>query len=107
MGLAAAIAFGSISVGRIAPSPDDAAYAAVPMVEERFLLRCLQPGEAAELILPLLGRSSSVLVPGHAPRVLVVRAMQSQLREVRSLLGRYESAGSMACPMRPTPAPAR
>ena len=105
VGVAAAIAFGSMFVGRIVLSADVPAYAAVPTVEERFLLRCLQPAEAAELIRPLLERSATVYSLERAPRVLSVRAAPAQIREVRSLLDWYEGTGSTACPTRPAPPP--
>lgn len=74
-----------------------------PVVEEAFLLRCLSPGEAAELVRPLLGlRTNTVVIsPEHAPRVLTIRGTPDQLREVRALLDRYEAAGSAACPVAP------
>lgn len=83
-----------------------AAPAAAPMVQEAFLLRCLSPGEAAELIRPVLGlRTNSVVYsPAHAPRVLTIHATPAQIRNVRSVLDRYEGAGSPACARGPAPA---
>jgi hypothetical protein len=70
---------------------------AAPIVEEAFLLRCLSPGQAAELIRPLLrlAENSVVYSSEHAPRVLTVGATPAQMRDVRSLLDRYE--GPAAC----------
>ena len=72
------------------------------MVEESLLLQCLAPAEAVELIRPLLGHPSNTLVisPEHAPRVLTIRATPTQIREVKSLLERYEGEGSPACARR-------
>ena len=73
-----------------------------PMVEQAFLLRCLAPGEAAELVRPLLGlRTNSVAYSPIAPRVLTVHATPEQLREVRSVLDEHEVPGSAACSRRP------
>lgn len=76
-----------------------AAPLAGPMVEEAFLLRCLAPGETAELIRPLLRhRANSVVYsPAHAPRVLTIRATPTQMQNVRTVLDRYAEAGSPAC----------
>jgi len=103
LGIAAATVFASYFVIRVVVPVDAAASAGVPLVEERFLLRCLQPGEAAELIRPLLVRSNTVYSPGNAPRVLVVRATPEKIQEVRLLLDRHEGAGSTTCAVRPAP----
>jgi hypothetical protein len=107
VGIAAATAFASIFVTRMLFPADAAASAGVPLVEERFLLRCLWPGEAAELIRPLLVRSNAVYSPGNAPRVLVVRATPEKIEAVRLLLDRHEGVGSTTCAVRPAPPTAR
>jgi bla regulator protein blaR1 len=73
------------------------------IVEEAILLGCLSPGEAAELIRPLLGRDSSMTVVHsvRAPRVLTVRATPAQLGDVKALLQKHERADSAACARRP------
>ena len=55
-GVAALIAVGALAVTRIrTPAP-------TPMVEEALLLRCLSPGEAAELIRPILDLGMNTIV---------------------------------------------
>jgi hypothetical protein len=93
------------SLARSQPAPaGDAAVPGAPIVEEVILLRCLSPGEAAELVRPLLRlRSNSVVYsPAHAPRVLKIRATPAQLQNVKSLLEKYEGAGAPSCAPRPT-----
>ncbi len=100
--LAALLAIGTLYVGRrVTPT-----VASAGTVEEAFLLRCLTPGEAAELVRPILSLSTNTVVysPDHAPRVLTVRATPEQLRNVRSVLERHEGTGSGACAARPAPA---
>lgn len=101
-GLAALIGAGALAVTQTRVP----AGAAAPVVEEAFLLRCLSPGEAAELIRPLLTLPTNGIVysPAHAPRVLTVRATPAQIQNARSVLDRYESAGSPACAPGPAPA---
>ncbi|MGI9077636.1 MAG: hypothetical protein ACR2G6_09945 [Gemmatimonadaceae bacterium] len=75
-----------------------------PIVEETILLRCLSPREAAELIRPLLAlRSNSVVHSSEQlSRLLTVRATQAQLQNVKSVLEKYEGAGSPTCASRPS-----
>jgi hypothetical protein len=81
------------------------AAAAAPMVEEAFVLRCLSPGEAAELVRPLLHLRTNTVVysPTHAPRVLTIRATAAQIQNVRSVLDQHEGAGAPACASKPAP----
>ena len=67
-------------------------------VEEAFLLRCLPPGEAAELVRPTREQASNVqiVLPAHAPRVLRIRATPEQLAEMRALLERQDGAACAA-----------
>ena len=108
--LAAAIALvvtlGSIMISRmvvVAPP-----VAAASMIEETLLLRCLAPGEAAELIRPTLRLPGNTVVssPGNAPRAITVRGTQSQIHDVRALLQWHESGAASTCPA-PGSAPAR
>lgn len=67
--------------------------APLPMSEEAFLLRCLPPGEAAELIRPLLGPTSTVAVsPTRAPRVLTIRSTPEQITRIGALLDARDGA---------------
>jgi hypothetical protein len=106
VGVAALIAASSIAVNRALVPSGVAAQAAAPMIQEAFLLRCLSPGEAAELIRPLLDLRTNTVVysAAQAPRVLTIRATPAQIRNVRSALDRYEGAGSPACARGPAPA---
>jgi hypothetical protein len=94
----ALIAAGALAVSHRAPA-GEAAVPGAPMVDEAIVLRCLSPGEAAELIRPLLRLRSNTVVyaPAHAPRVLTVRGTPAQLRHVKAVLEKYEGASSPAC----------
>jgi hypothetical protein len=98
-GAAAIMAGGALTVWH------DWTPAGPPMVEEAMLLRCLSPGEAAELVRPHLTlRSNRVVYPAaNASRVLTLRATPAQLQQVRSVLAAYEGTGSPACATRPAP----
>jgi hypothetical protein len=106
LGLAA---FASMAVFRRATPVDNAAAAAVPVVEQAFLLRCLSSGEAAELMRPLLQLPTNTIVhsPARAPRVLTVRGTAEQMASVKALLDKHESAGSAACASPSAPAVTR
>jgi hypothetical protein len=108
-GLLGLAAFVSMAVIRIPNQVGDAAAAAVPTVEQAFLLHCLSPGEAAELIRPLLQLPVNTIVhsPARAPRVLRVRGTAEQMESVKALLDKHESAGSAACASPPAPAVTR
>lgn len=68
------------------------------MVEERVLLRCLEAGDVAELVRPLLDLSSNrIVVSTQAPRVLTIIATRDQLERVRSTIDRYESSHAGTC----------
>lgn len=105
LGLAA---FASMAFFRAITPAGDAA-ATVPVVEQAFLLRCLSPGEAAELIRPLLQLPTNTIVhsPARAPRVLRVGGTAEQLVSVKALLDKHESAGSAACATPPAPGVSR
>lgn len=76
---------------------------AATTTEEALLLRCVAPGEAAELVRPLLQNPWNTLVtnPEQAPRVLRVRGTPSKLAAVKAELAKYEGDGSAACPVAP------
>ena len=101
--VAALIAAGALWVSQRAQA-GEAEVAGGPIVQEAILLRCLSPGEAAELVRPLLSlRSNSVVYsPAHAPRVLTIRATPAQLQKVKSVLEQYEGAGAPTCAPRST-----
>lgn len=79
---------------------------AVPTVEEGVLLRCFTPGEAAELVRPLLAdRVSTVRVnPQLAPRVLTIRTTTEKLARAKALLAEHERTGARACAVPASPA---
>jgi len=106
VGLAAFVGYAGL---RRATPVDNASAAAVPVVEQAFLLRCLSPGEAAELMRPLLQLPTNTIVhsPARAPRVLRVRGTADQMTSVKALLDKHESAGSAACALPPAPAVTR
>ncbi len=88
LGVSALALAGAVTVSRGVGAPT------VAMVEQAFLLRCLPPGEAAELMRPVLKRASNAVMfsPVHAPRVLTVRATPEQMGELRALLDRHDDA---------------
>ena len=73
------------------------------MIEEAFLIRCLSPDVATNLIRPHLGFRENMLVvaPGPPFGVITVRATAAQLKEVRSVLDQYERGDAAACTTRP------
>jgi len=94
------LGIGAVAVARVVVPTDIAGAPAGPIVEEAILLRCLSPGEAAELVRPILLLPGNTIVSSpRAPRVLTIRATQEQLRNVRSVLDPYERPGSAACPV--------
>jgi type II secretory pathway component GspD/PulD (secretin) len=88
-GALALIAVGAIGVAR-SPTP---VGAAPPMVEQAFLLRCLSPGQAAELVRPLLDLPANTVVysPERAAGMLTIRATQEQIENVRSVLNKLDT----------------
>lgn len=99
-------AFGSmVVIPRTFVPVGDVAAASLPVFERAFLLQCLPPGEAAELIRPLLQLPVNTIVhsPARAPRVLRVRGTAEQLQRVQESLDKYEAAGSAACASRQSP----
>jgi hypothetical protein len=102
--LVALVAAGALAVFYERAATGEAAVPGAPIVEEAILLRCLSPGEAAELIRPLLPLSSNSVVysAARAPRVLTIRATEEQLQNVKSMLDKYEAAESGACAALPT-----
>jgi hypothetical protein len=97
------ITIGTFAFMRTITPSDAAQVAGPPMVEETILLECLDPGEAAALIRPILNLRMNTVVhsPADAPRVLTIRATPQQLQRVKSLLDERERPGSPACASRP------
>jgi hypothetical protein len=73
-------------------------------VEEGVVVRCLTPGEAAELVRPLLSDpvSSVQFNPTLAPRVLMLRSTPEKLARAKALLTEQDGAGACAAPAPPT-----
>ena len=71
----------------------------IPTAEEAIVLRCLAPGEAAELIRPLMrARSSSAEYrPASAPRVLTIRGTPDDLERAKARLAEHERRASSTC----------
>lgn len=94
--VAAALATAGLRTGANAPP-------GVSTVEEGVLLRCLAPGEAAELVRPLLSdRASTVRFnPRLAPRVLTIRTTPERLARAKTLLAEQEGAGARSCTAAP------
>ncbi|MEX2179674.1 MAG: hypothetical protein WD801_13240 [Gemmatimonadaceae bacterium] len=69
-------------------------------VEQSFVLRCLSPQQAADLVRPVLGQGGTVVSRGEASQVLVVRGTDAQVAQVRVLLDERDAA---ACPVSPAP----
>lgn len=99
------IAFGTFAFMRTTTPSDAAQVAGAPMVEETILLDCLEPGEAAALIRPILNLRTNTVVHSlsDAPRVLTIRATPAQIQRVKSLLDQHERSGAPACASRPSP----
>lgn len=97
------VAVGALAVARGRTSAGAAGSPGVPTVEEAILLRCLAPGDAAELVRPLLSDrwSRVVIAPEHAPRVLTVRTTPAQMRRVRAAIAEDERAVRPGCAVRP------
>ena len=93
LGVSAVVFLGAIAATRtVVPAP-------LPTTEEAFLLRCLPAGEAAELIRPMLGPTSTVKVsPTSAPRVLSIRSTPEQLTKIGAILDERDGAACAAPP---------
>jgi hypothetical protein len=92
------------TVSTVVPIASDGA----PIVEQSFQLRCVSPAQAGELIRPLVGSSGTVFInPTGVPGVLLVRASEEQLKQVKALLDKYDGPPGAACavPLPGTPAP--
>lgn len=74
------------------------------MVEETILLRCLTPGEAGELIRPVLRDHEGRVVARSAEgaRTIKIRATPEQLQQVRAILEKYERGEGASCGLPPT-----
>lgn len=93
LGASAFLFVGAIAVTRmVAPVPAATA-------EQAFLLRCLPPGEAAELVKPMLGPASSVAIsPVHSPRTLTIRSTPERMARVGAMLDERDGAACAAPP---------
>lgn len=91
LGASVLVVFGAMAVTRaVAP-------VRIPMAEQAFLLRCLPAGEAAELIRPMLGPTSTVAVsPARAPSTLTVRSTPEHMARVRAFLDERDGAACAA-----------
>jgi hypothetical protein len=100
-------AFAVSSARRRAGRPPQAGapQAGAPQVDERFIMRCLGPGEVVGLVRQLgrlpPGVHAMVLDPTFAPRVLNLHGTRAQLNRARALLHEYEGAGASGCTPRP------
>lgn len=107
--IAVLVATGALVVSRLVLPADAALMSSAPILEESILLRCLSPGEAGELVRPLLRERGNLVVvnPSQAPRILTIRATAAQLTNVKAALEKYEGGGSAACslPRATTPTP--
>lgn len=93
LGASALVVFGGMAVTRaVVP-------VRIPMAEQAFLLRCLPAGEAAELIRPMLGPTSTVAVsPARSPRTITIRSTPEHMAEVRAILDERDGAACAAPP---------
>jgi hypothetical protein len=97
-GLIAILAVGAL----ITIKPGVSSVAGPGMVEEAILIHCLNPGDAAELIGPLLRLRTNKVVanPSTAPHVLTILGTPQQLDQVRALLQRDDGLASSGCTSR-------
>jgi len=103
---AALLALGALATA--GPRPRADTPAGVATMEEAILLRCLSPGEAAELVRPLIRDGASVARwnPTTAPRVLTIRTTPATMQRVKALLAAHEGAQARTCPVPESSAPA-
>lgn len=82
---------GAFVVGRLVmPVP-------LPISEQAFLLRCLPPGEAAELVRPMLDdRSTVAFSPASAPRTVTIRSTPEGMAKVGAMLDERDGAACAA-----------
>jgi len=65
---------------------------------EILLLKCLPPADAGTLISPYLRTNGSLYyLPKGSMRVITVRATPDEMRQVKSLLGRFDSGPAGTC----------
>jgi hypothetical protein len=95
LAVSALLLIGAVTANRLGQS------SAVPTVEQAFVLRCLAPAEAGELVRPMLDGTSTVVFSPNAPRVLTVRTTPDQLAEIRATLDQADGAACSG------PSPAR
>lgn len=90
----------AVPLGRMAvPPADEPAAPGQGVVETSILLRCLSPGQAAELVRPMLQRPANQvdIAPASAPGVLRIRATPEQTAAVQAALDRHERSAGAAC----------
>ena len=83
----------------IVPSMQATAELARPnLVTETLKLRCLSSEQAGDLISPYVRSNGSLYYVAKPPlKILTVRATPEELREVRTLLDRFDSPGEGGC----------
>ncbi|HYW30941.1 MAG TPA: hypothetical protein VE869_05485 [Gemmatimonas sp.] len=69
------------------------------MIKGEFLLRCITPVQAAQLIRPVLDRPGNRVVASEAgsPGVLSVEATQEQLQRVQAVLDQHDKSLTGVC----------
>lgn len=90
VGASALVLFGAIAITRLVVPP-------TAMAEQAFLLHCFPAGEAAELVRPMLGPTSTVVVsPTHVPRILTIRSTPEDMAKVGPMLDARDGAACAA-----------
>lgn len=89
------VAVGTLGVSRRTTPAD----AAAPIIDQRFVLRCVSPETAFELVRPLLQSPMNTIVYSLAAgeRVLTISGTREQVEAVRSVLNETENPASPAC----------
>jgi hypothetical protein len=75
-------------------------------VAQTFPVRCLTPGQVAELMRPVLGNTGTFAYNPQVPGTVTIRGTPEQIASARSLLERNDGAGGScpaASPRTPTP----
>jgi len=75
-------------------------------VTETLAFKCLSPEQAGELISPYVRANGSLYyLPKSALRVITVRATADEMKTIKALLGRFDSAPAGSCSIVPPAAP--
>ena len=98
LGVAVLLGSSAIVASRLTMRGVEAASA--PLTEQAFVLRCITPAAAIELVRPIIGDGLATVrySPAHTPGILVLRATPEQIEAAITKLGPYEGAPSQACP---------